>query len=176
MSIRPGRVFAIAARDLRHELKGRRGLLFPAVLAGLLLPTATIKPPTEIPTLAAPAALWLTGEVPPHVRSVYPEHGSKDGPRLDFHRHKDGALVVRGGSIPEAMRELLDKEGPSVRVERRARPIRLPGRSLLFALISASTLTGAIASSIGGELKLFAHLLHPLLLLRPASPGCSAHP
>jgi len=151
MSVRPRRVLAIAARDLKNELKGRRGLLFPAVLAGMLVPSATIQPPPMFTNLSSGTAIELTGKVPARVRAEFPLNDLPKARRLDFYRAPDGALVVRGGVIPNEMRPLLDDAGPTIRLERHGRPVRLPGRSLLFALLSASTLTGAIASSIGGE-------------------------
>ena len=144
MTIRPSRVFAIAARDLRHELKGRRGLLFPAVLAGLLIPTATVRPPPILPTLAGGNAIQLTGEVPAAIREAYPPNDDPKTRRLDFARHPDGALIVRGGIVPVEMRDL-GWGAAALRLERSG-PMRVPGRSLLFALLGIP-LTGPPALS-----------------------------
>ena len=146
--MRPARIVAIARRDLALELSGRRGWVLPFILAGLLLPTSTIR--VSLPNRSAtPPALRVSGEVPPAVRALGVEEVDGDAP-LAF-REEDGVTVVRAKGLREDVRKALDGDAPSVTVRRALRPIRLPGRSLLFALISASTLTGAVSTSIAGE-------------------------
>ena len=50
-----------------------------------------------------------------------------------------------------ALRLRAVQDAPAVRVENIPRDFAFPGRTMLFAMVSASTLTGAVANSIGGE-------------------------
>ena len=61
-------------------------------------------------------------------------------------------LLIDGApSSPPSIREILDEGAPAVVVERTPRGYVLPSRTALLSLISASTLTGAVSASIGGE-------------------------
>ncbi|MBW1877734.1 MAG: ABC transporter permease subunit [Deltaproteobacteria bacterium] len=148
---RPTRIGAIARRDLVQELRGRRGWVFGAVTAVLLIPAATLR--IDIPR----AEDWpirpvsVTGEVPQGVAdlsNVYPTAGPA---QIAFRRDADGSLVARTQTVPKEIRAVLDGDTPQVKVTLLDHEMPSPGRSLLFALISASVLTGAVSESIGGE-------------------------
>ncbi len=145
--MRPARVIAIARRDLALELSGRRGWILPLILVGLLAPTTVARVP--LPRAPQPVSLRVRGEVPQAVQALEFVQDD-DRPQLDF-RRDDGVLIVRANGIRDDVRAALDGEAPALQVKRAIRPIRLPGRTLLFALISASTLTGAVSSSMAGE-------------------------
>jgi ABC-type Na+ efflux pump permease subunit len=144
------RVIAIAQRDLSQEIKGRRGWVLPAVMAGLLLPVSGMPLRVTPPTVER-SDFTVSGEVPERVLAIdfvteVPEEG-----QLDFRRDPDDKLVVSGSIIPSAIRDTLDDGAPTVSLHTVSRHLPIPSRSLLFALISASTLTGAISASIAGE-------------------------
>jgi len=148
--MRPDRVIAIAQRDLAQELKGRRGWVLPAIMAGLLLPVSGAPLPSVQRGMQAPR-VTVSGEVPPEVVALEEVELIPEGGSLLFSRAPGGPLVLSGSSIPAAVRDTLDAGEPTVTLHPVTRTIRVPNRSLLFALISASTLTGAISASIAGE-------------------------
>lgn len=147
--MRPARLLAVARRDLLLELGGRRGWVMPAVLAGLLLPASAV-PPLRAPQVDAEAPpLLVTGDVPDEVLALPRVVRVDGGARVRFERVGD-TLVVRGPVDP-SIRRALDGDAPAVRLQRVAAAPPLPGRGLLLALISASTLTSAVATSLAGE-------------------------
>ncbi len=146
---RPAVVAAIARRDLRSELSGRQGLGLPLIALALLIPAGVF----QLPGSEA-EALPVRGDVPEAVLAV-PGVERARGRGTGF-RTLDGTITVFDYTIPPAIREALDagdseRGTPVVRVEAVRPPPRVPDRSLFFALISASTLTGAVSTSIGGE-------------------------
>ncbi|MEZ4238867.1 MAG: ABC transporter permease subunit [Myxococcota bacterium] len=149
---RPSRIVAVARRDLAQELKGRQGLLLPGVLTLLLVPASTI--PSPVRQLADPLAdihVSVEGDVPEGVAEA---EGVVDPRKANLHlrfRQEPDVLLVRGLVIPDAVREILDHGDPVVTVDYTPRGYALPGRTALLSLISASTLTGAVSQSIGGE-------------------------
>lgn len=148
MMPRPSRVIAIARRDLAMELKGRRGLGLPLVMAGLLLPVSGA-PPVGLPEPPPPGPIVVTGDVPEAIRDVARVVEGDGGAAF---ARVDGRVVVSAQFLEPELRAALDASDPSpVRVAYEGRQLPLPGRSMLFALISASTLTGAVSASIGGE-------------------------
>ncbi|MEZ4322717.1 MAG: hypothetical protein R3F61_34940 [Myxococcota bacterium] len=141
--MRLGPITAIAWRDLRAELAGRQGLGLPIIALALLLPAALFRVPgPEIEPLP------VRGEVPDAVLAL---PGAQKGPSGTGFRVRDGVTNVYAWSIPDPIREALDGDTPAVRVEAVRPPPRVPKRSLFFALVAASTLTGAVSTSIGGE-------------------------
>lgn len=151
MTTRPARILAIARRDLFQELKGRRGALFGAVTALLLMPVAAIRVDLPAPGERPARETWVAGDVPEEVVAL-PRVRPTDGPaQMVFQRQADGRLVVRTQHMPPTIRAALDGPSPQVSLEEVDSPLYLPGRTLLFALISASVLTGAVSESIGGE-------------------------
>jgi len=147
---RLARVLAIARRDWVQELRGRRGALFGGITAFLLLPVAAVR--MNVPSLTDHPArqVVVTGEVPEAVRDL-PNVVVRDRAQILFHRASDGALLVRGQEVPPEIRKALDDDPPAVQVSHTSPRQHMPGRSILFALISASVLTGAVSESIGGE-------------------------
>lgn len=141
--MRVGAVVAIAARDLRSELKGRAGLGLPVISLLLLLPIALVG--------RAPDAfqrLPVRGDIPPVVAEL---PGVEVGNRGTGFRTVDGVVMAFDYRIPDAIRDALDGDDPVVEVRQLHPPTRVPGRTLLLALVTASTLTGSVATSIGGE-------------------------
>jgi hypothetical protein len=147
--MRPSRVIAIARRDLALELSGRRGWVLPLILLGLLFPTTMVRVPMPNRP-STPPSLRVSGDIPTavHALDVVVDDGTNT--QLAF-RREDGVTIVRAKGLRDDVRAALDGDSPALRVQRAVRPIRLPGRSLLFALISASTLTGAVSTSMAGE-------------------------
>ncbi len=148
--LRPSRVLALAQRDWRRELKGPQGAWLPIVMAALLVPSSTAPLPRGLAQNQA-IAMTVEGDVPAEVLDLEFIQPATGRANLTFRQH-DGVLYTRGEDpIPE-VRAILDRDdGTEVRVERFSPGYLFPGRSLLFALISASTLTGAISASLGGE-------------------------
>jgi hypothetical protein len=147
--IRPSRILAIARTDLAVELAGRQGLLLPAVVAGLGL-TRNLEE----------ESVRVYGDVPPPVLEAEAVDPSSRL-RLQFTQQPD-VLLVDGLFIPPSVRDKLEEHvvqqgtaageaAVTVPVEVTPRGFRFPGRTALLALISASTLTGAVSQSIGGE-------------------------
>lgn len=143
--IRPRRVAAIARLDLASELRGRGGWILPAVVTALLVPIAAAPAP-RIADLAPP--IPVRGDVPAVVAAL-PRVVQRDDAGTVF-RQVDGRIEV-AGPVRSEVRAALDGDRPAVRVVNVETPTRVPGRTLLLALISASGLTGAVASSIAGE-------------------------
>lgn len=139
--MRPGRILAIAHRDLRGEFAGKRfGLL--GIIALLLAPAIALEAPERGPAN-------VSGAVPEAVLAAPDVRPVKRG-GVQF--QQDGDVVrVYTFSMPKTVREALDAGNPTVGVEVVQPPTRWPKRSLFFALIAASTLTGSVATSIGGE-------------------------
>jgi len=136
-------ILAIAQRDLRSELSGRQGIGLPLIALALLLPASLVRVPG-----ADSAGLGVQGAVPAAVLQI-PD--VRPGHRGTGFLEVEGVIQVYDYSIPEPIRAALDGEHPVVKVEAVRPPMRVPRRSLFFALISASTLTGAVSASIGGE-------------------------
>lgn len=148
--IRPSRIWAIARRDLAIELKGRQGLLLPMVITGLLLPASAVRLPTQrLVREYQDERVSVSGDVPDEVRAL-PLIVPKSRVHLRFDQQGD-VLVVDGPAIPKTMRRVLDGEVATVPVEYVSRGYAFPGRTALLSLITASTLTGAVSQSIGGE-------------------------
>lgn len=151
--IRIRRLLAIARQDLAVELAGRQGLLLPMVLASLLVPTSlTPSPMRRVTSGYEDRLVRVTGDVPPEVledKSVV----TRSRYRMHF-ANVDGVLLVETPFIPTSIRERLDgldPNGRAIAYEVTPRTFRFPGRTAMLALVTASTLTGAVSQSIGGE-------------------------
>ena len=145
--MRVRRIIAVARRDLAFEMRGKRGLVLPIIAAALLIPVSTIE-------FGRPSGLMreitVSGDVPVEVLSL-PQTTRVPVGRIHF-RQTDEALLVETTRIPPTIRNVLDKNTPAATVSAlETPPIRFPGRTLLFALISASILTAAVSSSVAGE-------------------------
>ncbi len=149
---RLGRVLAVARRDLAAELKGRQGLILPAVMAALLLPASAVPIPEEAKSameIGDPKVVVVSGDVPERVAALDSVVVREHGP-LRF-TVENGREVLHGPGVTVPVRQALDAGSPAVIVEPVPRGFVFPGRSMLLALISASTLTGAVSTSVGGE-------------------------
>ncbi len=146
------RVTAVARRDLRIELGNRRGWVLPGALALFLGPLATAPGADALPI---GFDVWVRGDVPQAVLDAPGVRVRESGRATVFRSPApgtDGPLVVRTRALPEPLRAPLDAMETRVAVVHYvADPLDTPERSLLFALISASVLTGAIAQSLPGE-------------------------
>ena len=144
------RILAVSHRDLKSELSHRqRGWILIAI-TGLLL----------IPVASAPTTLWMTsstevsvtGEVPAAVSDVQGITVVPDQADIGLFRDPEGAgLLVVGRPPPEALRAALDNNENKLEWVDVSPTRKAPHRSLLFALIAASVLTGAVSESISGE-------------------------
>jgi hypothetical protein len=147
--IRPARIAAVARLDLRTELKGRQGVLLPAILAGLLLPVAAVP---DLTNTIAPrdhrADVTVRGAVPDSVLALPGVTQRPDG-KLLFER-REGVLMVEGAIRPD-IRAALDGPSPPVTRVGVPRIVTLPRRTMFLGLLSSSILTGAVSASIGGE-------------------------
>lgn len=148
--MRARRILAIAERDLRIEFSGRQGGLLPLVVGLMLLPLAIA------PHLAPrQQKIYVYGEVPPEVAKL-PNLVRDEGPRrITLYPPSPPAEPgwrVEGSTLPTALTDALDRMDPVIKVVTiEAQKLELPNRSLLLSLVSASTLTGALAQSIPGE-------------------------
>lgn len=154
------RLIAVAKRDLKVEMKGRRGVVLPVVAAALLIPISTLDFSRDRST--AVKEVTVSGEVPAQVLALpnttlvgcqdpTPQADQICIGQLHFHRNEQ-TLMVDAAHIPPTVRATLDGGSPALTVSTlTSPPIVLPGRTLLFALISASILTAAVASSVAGE-------------------------
>jgi hypothetical protein len=139
--VRPARLWAIARQDWALELGGRQGLLLPGLLLGLLAGPA-LAPKLEL----GGGGFVADGDVPAAVAALPQRPG---GAPLSFRRTPTGLEVT--GELTAEVRAALDGPTPALVVESVGPTPRFPGRTALFGLISASTLSGAVAASIGGE-------------------------
>lgn len=145
-------VQAIAARDLRLQLRGRQRFHLPGLLALLLTPLA-LAPPLG---LSEEDTWQVKGDVPEEVLAMPEAELWEPGlaERLNTLVFKQGrrVLVLGGRPPPLTLRELLDaRDAPDVQVHYLHEPWSFPSRGILFALIAASTLTGSLAQSLPGE-------------------------
>lgn len=148
-TVRPRRVIAIAKRDLLHEFRGRHGLVLPALTGLLLLPIASIEVPFD--PFAERERIRVTGQVPTEVLELENVDFVRWGAFNRFRPDVDGALLVEGAEIDLEVRAALDGETPALKMVDMSTTPKVPSRSIFFAMISASILTGAIAESIPGE-------------------------
>ncbi|MEO0603839.1 MAG: ABC transporter permease subunit, partial [Myxococcota bacterium] len=148
--LRVDRVLAVAWRDWRQELKGPQGLWLPIVMAALLVPSSAAPLPRAMAASEA-TLMTVSGDVPDEVLALEQIRLARRRAQLRFHQRGE-VLYTAGDDPPIEVRRILDRDdGTEIRLERFTSGFVFPGRSLLFALISASTLTGAISASIGGE-------------------------
>ena len=151
--IRPLRVVAIAHRDLLRELKGRRGWVLPAVMVGLMLPISWA-PQQGIGRVASqfiPTKIAAVGEVPSSILAL-DGVTEEDAPQALHFANANNVVEVTTTRVPTVIRNTLDATDPRpVGLSIHQTPPSMPSRSMFLALLSASTLTGAVSASIGGE-------------------------
>ncbi len=148
--MRLSRISAVALRDLRQRVAGKGWYRLPALALALLIPAGIFPgsgPPSESTVENRPAVV-VSGNVPLDLRGKL---------RLDdtspIGISGSNPVRVRAPFIPGELRGALDSLPGQPRIEvRRFRPdIRLPGRSILLALLAVSLLTGPLAEALPGE-------------------------
>ncbi|HEY2773328.1 MAG TPA: ABC transporter permease subunit [Candidatus Binatia bacterium] len=164
---RPSRIAAVARYEMRCHMKGRQALRLLGVASALLLPAGLIPTPhIRPPALGTPPPVradtrdpsFIGPPMPPkiHVRGDIPsslewrfEH-SDDAP---FEFRGSNPLVVVAPEVPVELRSALETLAGPKRLEVRdfLIPGRLPGRSLLIAILAVSLLTGPLADALPGE-------------------------
>ncbi len=147
---RPTRVFAVARRDLTIELKHRRGWLLPVVMAALLVPTSLVPSPADRTAASGELDWFATGAVPDAVAELQDPNLGLRAKRVHFVAEGDRLRVITG-RIPIEVRAALDGDTPALTVTPVPVGMVFPGRSMLFALMATSSLTGALSASVGGE-------------------------
>ncbi|HYC01272.1 MAG TPA: ABC transporter permease subunit [Candidatus Limnocylindrales bacterium] len=156
--IRPARLLAVARYELRSHNAGKQGRRFLLLALALLLPAGLIPSPlSNVGTAGrrhAPAA--PVSSKPIAVRGMVP--AALQG-RLELSPLGEAEIVaeapvrVRAPDVPDDLRAVLETLPGDSRVEvRRYRPpVRLPGRSILIAIVAISLLTGPLAEALPGE-------------------------
>lgn len=145
--MRAGRVWAVAWRDLATVHAGRSRWGLPLLALGLLLPVGAVPLELSIPRPDAQAALHVAGEIP----AALQERLVAD-PQAPVRLEGAAPVRVVARSLPSGLRAALDTlGGPVVRVQTTPLALKLPGRSLLVALLAISLLTGPLAESLPGE-------------------------
>lgn len=139
---------AVAWRDLRRVISGRKRFSLPLLALFLLLPVGALPlPAPEAPT-GPPPTPAVQGEVPAALGGQLRVH-----PDAAVRLEAGPPVVAEGAFVPARLRAVLDTldgDGAlSVRYHRP--PLRLPGRSMLVALLAISLLTGPLAESLPGE-------------------------
>lgn len=151
--MRPSRILAVAARDLRIEFAGRRGWAFPLIAVGVLVSAASLPPMPSEPLKMGRMA--VKGDVPAALLAESPDiYVNEELALLRFEKPAtEGApWRLHGLVIPESVRTAMDRDHPPIHsVIIAPDMIRMPDRSLFLALVAASVLTGAISQSIPGE-------------------------
>ncbi len=146
--MRWSRLLAIARRDLALETRGRRGWVLPAITAGLMLPASTVD--LGAVGRAPDAQVNVAGDVPAEVLALDTVRVVPIEFAQVYFQYDGERLVVQARALPEAIPDALEPS-PTIRFEDVRAPFKMPGRSLLLALIASSLLTGAVAESLPGE-------------------------
>ncbi len=153
MILRPHRVWAVALRDLRQRT-GRHWYRLPLTALLLLLPAGILG--MELSGPVAPTRQTGSGSALPIVAGDIPGALADRlvrGSGSDVTLSGGNPLIARGVRVPNEIRRVLDTlpGADAVTVRRYRPPVRLPGRSLLIALLAISLLTGPLAESLPGE-------------------------
>lgn len=143
--MRANRIIWLAWRDLRIVLSGKSWWKLPVVALVLLLPAGTLTFETPDVGQRTPK---VAGTVPPEL-----EGRVVQAPRALVRLSVDEGVIVHGNRVPPVLRRVLDDAlgGPTIEVRDLAAERRLPGRSLLVALLALSLLTGPLTESTAGE-------------------------
>ncbi len=161
--LRIGRLLSVARYEVRNHMSGRPALKLLGVAAALLLPagaipTPRIRPPAPPPVVVQadpdllgpprPPKIPAIGEIPVALADRF-----EMADRANIELHGENPLIVRAVDLsPETRAALETLDGPK-RFETRnfVLPGRLPGRSLLIAILAISLLTGPLADALPGE-------------------------
>lgn len=145
--MRARRVWAVAWRDLASVHAGRSRWGLPLLALGLLLPVGALPLRLERPVKDPTVELRVAGEIPAALAGQLVLD-----PAAPVRLEGQDPVRVVARAIPGPLRGKLDTlGGPTVRVEPSPVKLRLPGRSLLVALLAISLLTGPLAESLPGE-------------------------
>lgn len=143
--MRPARILAIALRDLRIVHAGKGWYRLPLLALGLLLPAGGL--PLRLEAPARERVATVSGEVPEQLQGQL-----QVTPDARVRLAGVDPVVVQAAAIPDALRAALDTlPGPQVTLTEAAPSRRLPGRSLIVALLAISLLTGPLSESLPGE-------------------------
>lgn len=148
MRLKP--ILAIARRDLRCEFAAKqRGWILVGITALLLVPLSSV--PTDVFT-AESDTFKVTGLVPNTLKEVPGVTIVEQGAHMGFVPSEDGETLLTMGAPPsKSVRDALNQDGTDLEWIDVSKKQKMPNRSILFALVSASVLTGAIAESLSGE-------------------------
>ena len=163
--LRIGRMLAVARYEMRNHMSGRPALRLLGVASALLVPAGLIPTPRIRPPVAPPPAIeaamdadFLGPPPPPRIPAlgeIPPSLAWRFAPadRADIEMHGENPLVVRAVDVSKETRAALETLDGPVRLEFRnyVFPVRLPGRSLLIAILAISLLTGPLADALPGE-------------------------
>jgi hypothetical protein len=146
--MRPRVIWAVAWRDLRRVVSGRKRYSLPLLAALLLLPVGAMPLPSADTPTGPPPLPIIQGEIPPQLREVL-----RSDPSAASTLSPGPPVVLHAPFVTPRMRSALDSldEAPPLVVRNHRTPLQLPGRSLLVALIAISLLTGPLAESLPGE-------------------------
>lgn len=144
-------IAAVAWRDLRRVMSGRKRWALPLLAAALLLPTGALP---MGPAASPPSA--QSAPLPPGVRGEIPDillGQLRADPTAEVRILPGPPITVEAPWVSRRLRAALDSQTPQPAVvfRRHSTPLRLPGRTLLVALIAISLLTGPLAESLPGE-------------------------
>jgi hypothetical protein len=165
--LRVRRLLAVASYEMRCHMTGWQALRLLGVAAVLLLPAgAVVTPklrPLIDPTMRSPKVGSfepdLFGPPPPpriRVRGTVPpglEHRFEVVERSAVEIRSGTPVVVVTPDVSNEMRAALETIDGDKRIEYRdvVRKAKLPGRSLLIAILAISLLTGPLADALPGE-------------------------
>ena len=143
-------ILAIARRDLRCEFAAKqRGWILVGITALLLVPLSSV--PRHLFTPPADD-FKVTGQVPSALNGVPGITIVEQGAQMGFvPTEEEDTLLTIGAPPTQAVRDALNADGTDLEWTNISKSQKMPDRSILFALVSASVLTGAIAESLSGE-------------------------
>jgi len=165
--LRAGRLLAVARYEARSHMTGRQALRLLGVAAALLLPaglipTPRLRPPQQLAPVVEvapgsegefvgpppPPKVRVRGEIPPLLASRF-----ELSERAPAEIHGVDPVLLSAPEVTNEMRAALETLDGPVRLEYRGYliPGRLPGRSLLIAILAISLLTGPLADALPGE-------------------------
>lgn len=138
-------MLAVARRDLAIVHAGRGWWRLPALALGLLLPAGGM--PIGLERAPAAGLPVVAGEPPEALRGQV-----QVAPNARARLEGAAPVVVHAAAVSAPLRAALDTlPGPRVRPVSLDPPRRLPGRSLVVALLAISLLTGPLSESLPGE-------------------------
>lgn len=153
--VRPSRLLAVTRYELRTHMGGRPALRLLGVAVTLMLPISTLSFPrlggpsaTTAQEAAAPPKIAVRGHIPAALSDKFVQ--AENSP---YELRGEHPVTVVGTSVGGDVRAALDGLEGQRLLEIRNFPLipRLPGRSLLIAILAVSLLTGPLAEALPGE-------------------------